>query len=274
MQKPFPKGLTDGQPILFFSMAKESSTMLNKVQSVERALGLLELVDGAGSEGIGLSGLAEASGLKTPTAHNLLNTLLALDYVRRNQRSKRYHLGPRALALGRGRAALDQLVAMAREPLRRLQAAVDETIILAVYSGGRRHTVLSLESGRDLRVGAKVGADDQFYGTATGRMLLAQLDGEETAALIERLGPPPAPWAGNDFPAVLSRLAAAGLAELHKDHVEALAVPLRLSSSGIVAALGLYYPAVRGNPERRSRLAEALQRAAGEVQAACERKRT
>ncbi len=252
--------------------------MLNKVQSVERAFSLLELVDAAGSAGIGLSSLAEASGLKTPTAHNLLNTLLALDYVRRNPQSKHYQLGPRALALGRGRTALDRLASAAREPLRRLSAALDETIILAVYHGGQRHSILTLESRRDLRVGAKMGADDHFYDTATGRMLLAQLDEDEIAALAERLGPRPPIWpearSEAGFRAVLARFAAQELAELHKDHTEALAVPLRLSSSGMIAALGLHYPAVRDNPERRRMLVEALRRAAGEVQAENERTRS
>ena len=252
--------------------------MLKSVQSVERALALLELVDAAGAEGTTLSDLASAAGLKTPTAHNLLNTLLALDYVRRNLRTKRYHLGPCALALAGGRTAMDRLAHAARGALRRLNEAVNETIILAVYRGGRRHTLVSFESRRDLRVGAPLGADDHFYDTATGRMLLAQLDEEEIAVLAERLGPRPATWpeaAGDaEFATVLARFAAAGLAELHKDHVEALAVPLRLSASGMVASLGLFYPAVRDNPERRRTLVDALRQAAGEVQAELERMRT
>lgn len=252
--------------------------MLNKVQSVERALALLELVDAAGAAGIGLSSLAEAGKLKTPTAHNLLNTLLALDYVRRNPQSKHYQLGPRALALGRGRTALDRVAGAAREPLRRLNTALDETVILAVYHGGQRHSVLTLESRRDLRVGARMGADDHFYDTATGRMLLAQLDENEIAALAERLGPRPPIWpeaqSEAGFRAVLARFAEQELAELHKDHTEALAVPLRLSSSGMIAALGLHYPAVRDTPERRRMLVEALRRAAGEVQAENERTRS
>ena len=252
--------------------------MLKTVQSVERALNLLELVDAAGSKGISLSDLSNLAGLKTPTAHNLLNTLLALDYARRSERSKRYRLGPRALALGRGRTAMDRLAAAAKGPIRQLNEAVNETIILAVYSGGQRHTISSLESRRDLRVGAQNGADDHFYNTATGRSLLAQLDAEEVTALALRLGDRAPLWpeaaSQGEFSAELARIAERGVAQLHKDHVEALAVPLPLSASGMTAALGMYYPAVRGNPERRRTLVSALQKAANNVQAENERMRS
>ena len=252
--------------------------MLKTVQSVERALGLLELIDAAGSEGISLSDLSTEAGLKTPTAHNLLNTLLALDYARRSERSKRYRLGPRALALGHGRTAMDRLAAAAKGPLRRLNEAVDETIVLAVYSGGQRHTIFSLESRRDLRVGAQNGADDHFYDTATGRCLLAQLDAAEVAALTTRLGSRADAWpkaaSQDELSAALARITEAGVSELHKDHVEALAVPLPFSASGMTASLGLFYPAVRGNPERRRTLVAALQEAANNVQAENERMRS
>jgi IclR family acetate operon transcriptional repressor len=252
--------------------------MLKPVQSVERALGLLELIDAAGSEGIGLSDLASEAGLKTPTAHNLLNTLIALGYVRRSERSKRYRLGGRALALGQGRTAMDQLAAAAKQPLNDLLDAVNETIILAAYRGGRRHTIFSLESRRDLRVGAPLGADNHFYGTATGRSLLAQLDNEELAAITNRLDRRAELWPETateaQFKAVLAHIAKTGVAELHKDHIEALAVPLPLSSSGMTASLGLFYPAVRDNPERRRTLVDALNHAARKVQAEHERMRS
>jgi IclR family acetate operon transcriptional repressor len=252
--------------------------MLKPVQSVERALGLLELIDAAGSEGIGLSELANGAELKTPTAHNLLNTLIALGYIRRSERSKRYRLGPQALALGQGRTAMDRLVAAARRPLSDLLDEVNETIILAAYRGGRRHTIFSLESRRDLRVGAPLGADLHFYGTATGRSLLAQLDEDELAAIAERLGPRATEWpeAADDaqLAGMLASIADTGVAELHKDHIEALAVPIPLSSSGMKAALGLFYPAVRDTPERRRTLVDALCKAAREVQAEHERMRS
>ena len=252
--------------------------MLKSVQSVERALGLLERIDAAGSAGIALSDLATGAGLKTPTAHNLLNTLLSLDYVRRSEPGKRYRLGLRALALGQGRTAMDRLVELARKPLADLNAEVDETIILAVYRGGRRHSIFSIESRRDLRVGAQLGADDHFYDTATGRSILAQLDGEEAAALVGRLGPRGKAWpeaaSAAQLLACLARIAESGVATLHKDHVEALAVPLPLSSAGMTASLGLFYPGVRDTPERRRILVEALRRAAREVQAQCERNRS
>ncbi|MCF7855626.1 MAG: IclR family transcriptional regulator [Candidatus Pacebacteria bacterium] len=252
--------------------------MLKTVQSVERALHLLEVVDAAGSKGVGCSELASDVGLKTPTTHNLLNTLLVLGYVRRDEGSKRYSLGNRALALGRGRTAMNRLAAMARRPLMELNDAVNETVILAVCSERQRHTIVSLESQHDLRVGAATGVDGNFYDTATGRALLAQLSDDERTALCEDLGAREGAWpearTEAQFSAALAGIVEAGAVMLHKDHVEALAVPLDLPSGGLPAALGVYYPAVRGNEQRREKLVDALRRTAGIIQRNQERNYT
>jgi IclR family acetate operon transcriptional repressor len=67
------------------------------VQSIERVFELLEVMADAGGR-IGLSELAERSGVPKPTVHRLMRTLVPLGYVRQEP-SRDYALGPRLARL-------------------------------------------------------------------------------------------------------------------------------------------------------------------------------
>ena len=70
------------------------------VQSLERAFKLIEILDAADSEtGVGVQALSNEVGLKLPTVHNLLKTLIKLGYVKQNSEGK-YILGPKSYSLG------------------------------------------------------------------------------------------------------------------------------------------------------------------------------
>lgn len=72
---------------------KVDTIVMNGVQSIERALDLLEcLARGAGW--MGISELSVATGLPVATIHRLLKTLMTRNYVVRDSRTRRYALGP------------------------------------------------------------------------------------------------------------------------------------------------------------------------------------
>jgi DNA-binding IclR family transcriptional regulator len=247
------------------------------VQSVQRALTLLELLDAGGNEGRALAELSVDSGLKAPTAHNLLATLVALGYAQQVPGSRHYALGERARSLGKGRAAVARLRQAAAGPVSDLQAEVNETVILAVDLDERRHSILSCESAHELRVTAATGVDDHFCDTATGRMLLALRTPQDALALVTRQGLPGPAWPGVANPAALARLLAgirrAGFAEFARpaSHVRALAVAVPLRQTSLPAALGLFYPTVRDRKGRREDLLKRLRRAASIIADAYER---
>ena len=72
--------------------------MPNLVQSVERALMLLNQVAWHG-DWVGLRELARGTGLKVPTAQNLLKTLQAYGFLEFDERMRRYRIGLAALRL-------------------------------------------------------------------------------------------------------------------------------------------------------------------------------
>ena len=247
------------------------------VQSVARALGLLELLDGAGRDGLRLGDLAVRAGLKPPTAHNLLATLEAMGYVRQSEPTRRYALGPRALALGRQRELAEALAWAGERHARTLYRAVNETLVLAMLDAGRRRTLLSMESQQSLRVGASQGFDERLYDTATGRVMLSRLEPERLDAWAAEHGLPGPAWPeaadASSLRQALGDIARAGFAryESAAAHVVALAVPIGLSCADVNAALGLYLPSARSSPGREQELVGALVEAAAGISADFER---
>ncbi|MGJ9373489.1 helix-turn-helix domain-containing protein [Nesterenkonia sp. CF4.4] len=73
------------------------------VQSVDRALDILEVINAHGGQ-LSLSELAEETGLPAPTAHRLLRTMIAKGYVRQLA-NRSYGLGEKLILLGQAASA-------------------------------------------------------------------------------------------------------------------------------------------------------------------------
>lgn len=247
------------------------------IQSVQRAFRIVEALDAAGSDGATLGALSSGCGLKAPTAHNVLSTLIELGYARQDTETRRYALGPRAAGLGTGQAMVSRLQLAASPAVTRLHECVNETVILTVDLGQKRHSILSRESAHPLRVGASTGVDDHFYDTATGRVLLSQCDDAALSRFIAAQGLPGDSWPRVSTLAELnSRLSAircSGHARVDKSgsHVRALAVPVHPPGFAFRVALGLYYPTVRGDRHDDEVLVARLQEAADEIEHVFER---
>ena len=159
------------------------STVLTK------AFGLLEaLADDAG--GKPLAALAASAGMAKPTAHRILNSLVALGYVQRHDGGV-YRPGAklRRLAGGDGAARDAAILAAADAPLEALQKQCGETVNLAVLRGGRVFYLRVLESAHALRWTSNLETSDPFHCTALGRVMVAHLPTEQQTSLLRRAAP-------------------------------------------------------------------------------------
>ena len=143
------------------------------VQSVERALDLLEILAEVGGDA-GLSELSEQSGLPLPTIHRLMRTLVARGYARRLP-SRRYALGARMIRLGE--AAGRQLGAGARRHLARVARELGETANLAMLDGEMAVYVAQAASSHSMRMFTEVGRRVHLHSTGVGKALLGELPG-------------------------------------------------------------------------------------------------
>lgn len=234
------------------------------VQSVERALDVLEALAGHGGEA-GLSEIAATTGLPYGTIHRLLRTLLARGYVRQES-DRRYALGGGLVRLG---GIAESMVGVWAQPyLARMVELSGETANLAVLEGDFVVYVAQVPSPRRLRMFAEVGRRVLPHSTAVGKALLAGRGAAEAMAVFERTGMPRrTPNTITDAArmlAELDRVKERGYAtDLGEEElgVHCLAVPVR-DGDRVVAAMSVSGPAERIDALDRDELAEGMRKIA------------
>lgn len=157
------------------------------VQSVERALDLLEALAAAGGDPVGVSDLAQAVGLPQATAHRLLATLVRRGYARR-EASRKYALGSRLAPLGD--AAGRTFRGWVRPYLAELVELSGETANVAVLEDGHVVYVAQVPSRHRVRMFTEVGNRLLPHTSAAGKVLLAGYPRAEARRIIERSGLP------------------------------------------------------------------------------------
>lgn len=154
-----------------------------RVQSVERAFKLLELMAEAGGD-VALSQLADASKLPLPTIHRIMRTLVNNGYVRQQLKSRRYELGPRLIRLGE--TAGQNLGAWARPYLARMAEELGETTNLAILDGDQMVYVAQVPSTYPMRMCTEVGRRVDLHCTAVGKAVLADMRPTDVTLVLFR----------------------------------------------------------------------------------------
>ncbi|EKM98564.1 MULTISPECIES: IclR family transcriptional regulator [unclassified Acidocella] len=162
-------------------IAEQAQAAKSVVQSLAKGFRVLEAFTDE-YEDLTLSEIAELTGLDAGTTFRLLNTLVALGYIRRDARTRRFSLTLKILDLGFHAIGRRDIRAIARPVLRRLVANVGEAVSLAVLEGT---DVLYIERvraglvrlGVDIRIGTTIPA----HISVIGQCILAFLPETEFA---------------------------------------------------------------------------------------------
>jgi len=155
-----------------------------QVQSVARALDLLELVASGGDE-IALTQLARQAGLQPPTAHRLVQTLVEKEWVVQNPRTSRYRLSHKLLSLvGDIEARTARLRAISRPHLESIRDASDESTNLVVLDGLAAVYVDQVPSSQPIRMFTEIGGRVPAYASGAGKAMLAHQAPGVTRALL------------------------------------------------------------------------------------------
>lgn len=166
----------------------EPAVERRSIQSVDRALHLLELIAEAGGQAT-LSELAERAGLNVSTSHHLLSTLVARGYVSRAGARRGYFLGSKILQLSTARLRQAGLIDVAAPHLRRLNETTGETVHLATMQGEDLVTLVKLEAHHAARLdAATLGKSNAAHATATGKAILAWLPEREMLRVLAGKG--------------------------------------------------------------------------------------
>ena len=154
----------------------------DSVQSLERAFDLLEELARGGE--LGVTELANRTGLVPSTAHRLLHTLSKRGYVSQSTESGRYLLGYKVVEVASGlEHRLERLRVVARPHLEGIQRATGETVNLVVLDADRVVYVDQVEGSRSVRMFTTVGTSVPAHTTGAGKAIMAGGPPEAVSAL-------------------------------------------------------------------------------------------
>lgn len=148
------------------------------IQSVERALQILEYLSGPISE-VGVTDIASYMGLGKSTVYGLVNTLVQEGYLEQNPDNKRYRLGLKLFEMGCIVQERMDIREIARPYLKELSEHFRMTVHMALY---KDHEVVYIDKmdAPDTRiVYSQVGKRAPMYCTGIGKAVLAELNPEE-----------------------------------------------------------------------------------------------
>jgi IclR family acetate operon transcriptional repressor len=234
--------------------------------ALQRGLRILQLF-AASERGLTAGQVAKLSGLPVSTVHRFLMNLESSAFLNCSE-SGIYHLGLACLSIGQ--TALGQLD-IRRLSLRHLQELNEstlETVHLTLRQGANALYVEKLDSPQQLRIHSRIGATVPLYCTAVGKVMLAYMDGEERAKLLQQIEFKP--LTDNtvrnlqELNAQLMRVRKNSYAcdlEENELHIRCVAAPIWDHAGRVNASLSLTAPVVRMPMSRLRQLAPLVQEA-------------
>ncbi len=181
MNAPLPASRPRGRPKAF-----DDKTDQNTVQSLDRALGLLEHL--AGASGLTLSDLAAQTGQATATVYRALVTLQSHGIVEIEEPGQLWHIGPGAFRIGSAFLRRTKVVERARQPMDALMRASGETANLGVESGDEVLFLSQVETAQAIRAFFPPGTKGPMHVSGIGKALLAFYPEDRVRGIIARKG--------------------------------------------------------------------------------------
>ncbi|MCM8749567.1 IclR family transcriptional regulator [Thermomicrobiaceae bacterium CFH 74404] len=249
--------------------------MPRRVPAVDRAFDILELfLRTPQPESLSVPEIARALELPRSTVHELVGTLVARRYLRAlEDHPHRFALDVKVFELGNAYAATLDLAREGQEVARRIAAACDETVHIAVLDGTEVFYIAKVDSTNAVRLVSAIGRRLPAHCTAVGKMLLSGLPDAELAERYRGIDRLPALTANSitELDALRRELAAIRRRGVAYDNCESnadarcVAAPIHDHRGQLVAAMSISFPIVRDTPERFRELARLVRVGAGEL---------
>lgn len=211
-----------------------------------------------------LKAIAAEAGMPAAKAHRYLVSLIRAGLAEQDRESGQYRLGPLALELGMAALRDLDILKFGGEAITDLRAAIDETVLLAVWGNKGPVVVRWEESSRPVATNVRAGFVMPLANSATGRMFAAHLPAGVTAPLLKtEFARRPAERAGQD--ALNAKIRARGLSRVEGDlqnGISGIAAPVLGQAGGIVAVIAALGPQGAFDIAWQGPIARALQDAA------------
>lgn len=233
----------------------------DQVQSLIRALALLNRIAESSDDGATLTELAQQVGLPASTAHRLLTTLEQERYVRFHNEGRLWSVGVQAFVVGCTFTKTRSLAGVARPHMRHLMEDGGETVNLAVEDEGEAVYLSQVECRQMMRAFARPGTRVPLHCSAVGKAILSAASDRKLSKILHQRGMPRLTVKTITSPSALradlERVRASGYAVDDEEHaigLRCIAAPIFDETGDVVAAISASGPMARIVDERMAQL--------------------
>lgn len=241
---------------------------------VHTVVSMMEVLEsfGINQPDLTLTELSRRTGIHKSRLLRICGALVFKGYLRRNQKTLKYRLGPQLMVLGRVYERTGGLDKLARPTIRMLCEKTRETVSLFVFQGARRLCLVKEDGDAPIRYVSKDGDVLDLHRGAGGMVLLAFADEEKRNRILAELAADPAimlspSWLADheeEIREIHRKGYAVGLGKVIPG-VTAVAAPVFDYSGTCWASIAIAGPTERFSPERREILLEDLRAATAEL---------
>src|SRR5918992_4083286 len=241
----------------------------NFVQSVDRAITVMELLSRQGWSGV--TEVARELGIHKSTAYRMLTTLRDRGLVEQDAATEKYRLGFGLVLLARAVRADPDILRCARPICERLSERIRETVTIAVLEGDDA-VVIHQSISRASALGVDwTGRHTPLHATAAGKIFLAYMPEGQLLRILE--GPLERftentivdPASLKDHTGKVRDEGYGYTVEELETGLNAVGTPIRRADGALVGAASVSGPAFRLPPDALPEIGELSKRAATEI---------
>ena len=247
----------------------DSQAATASVQSVDRALTILELLARDGEAGV--TDIAAELGVHKSTAFRLVAVLESRGFVEQLADRGKYRLGFGVVRLAGAAAAQLDIAQQGRQICEALAADLEETVNIAILDSDRAVNISQVRGPAALSTHNWVGQGTPLHATSSGKVLLAHAPDAVRKGVLSRELPRFTPATITDPEALrqhLDRIVEQGWGSTVEEYevgLSAVAAPVRGADGDVVAALSVSGPSFRMGSEDFPMLARRVVAGADEL---------
>lgn len=149
------------------------------IAAVERAADVLSLFARSERATLGVTEIAQELHLPKAVVHRILTSLRGREFVELEEDSRRYRLGPTALALGTRYLDRIDIRELALDAMRRLSAQTDETATFSIRHASSRVYIDQVTPNREVKMTVLLGQPFPLHAGGSSKAFLAFLEAGE-----------------------------------------------------------------------------------------------
>ncbi|MGW7198316.1 IclR family transcriptional regulator [Streptomyces chryseus] len=249
--------------------AKRAKAGASSVQSVDRAVSVLEILARLGEAGV--TEIADELDVHKSTAFRLLGVLENRGLVGQSKERGKYYLGAGVLRLAGAAAGRLDISQESAPVVRELADEAGETVNIAVLDDDAAVNVMQARGAASVTAQNWLGRRTPLHATSSGKVLLAGLPAAARETFLARRLPrftEHTVTSAAELRAQLAEIASEGYAVVAEEMevgLSAVAAPVRSHDGQVIGAVSVSGPVYRMDEVRLEELAKLAVDAAGEL---------